>query len=342
MNEESGTTGGTDMDEAPVLDPQGAAAVLQQARDRARRELAVRRPVLFLIWAVVVFVGYGAMWLSVRGQHPYRGPAWEALLLAFLLFVAAAGASANVVDRAASGVGGRSELQRGIFALALLAGFAALEIEKQALATAGASRPRHRPVRPGHPAAGGRPGAAGQLRHCQPAGLAPAGHRRLAAGRGGRRRVGRRGGQPGRLRTGRRRGYRADGGHRAPAAPVMTNEELDPVIHVPARLRIVVTLAALPPGDDLSFTRLQDVIGLTPGNLITHLRKLDDAGYVTTREERQRRLRAHRGRADQHRPGRAGPLHHRAPATARLRYPRLSPGSLGCGLSGVISSFIHG
>jgi DNA-binding MarR family transcriptional regulator len=62
----------------------------------------------------------------------------------------------------------------------------------------------------------------------------------------------------------------------------MTDEELDPVIHVPARLRIVVTLAALQPGDDLSFTRLQDVIGLTPGNLITHLRKLEDAGYVTT------------------------------------------------------------
>jgi DNA-binding MarR family transcriptional regulator len=62
----------------------------------------------------------------------------------------------------------------------------------------------------------------------------------------------------------------------------MTSEELDPVIHVPARLRIVVTLAALPPGDDLSFTRLQDVIGLTPGNLITHLRKLEDAGYVST------------------------------------------------------------
>jgi DNA-binding MarR family transcriptional regulator len=62
----------------------------------------------------------------------------------------------------------------------------------------------------------------------------------------------------------------------------MTDEELDPLIHVPARLRIVVTLAALQPGDDLSFTRLQDVIGLTPGNLITHLRKLEDAGYVTT------------------------------------------------------------
>jgi DNA-binding MarR family transcriptional regulator len=57
---------------------------------------------------------------------------------------------------------------------------------------------------------------------------------------------------------------------------------LDPVIHVPARLRIVVTLASLRDGDDLSFTMLQDLIGLTPGNLITHLRKLEDAGYVTT------------------------------------------------------------
>ncbi len=62
----------------------------------------------------------------------------------------------------------------------------------------------------------------------------------------------------------------------------MSQDELDPVIHVPARLRIMVTLATLREGDDLSFTRLQDVIGLTPGNLITHLRKLEDAGYVRT------------------------------------------------------------
>jgi DNA-binding MarR family transcriptional regulator len=57
---------------------------------------------------------------------------------------------------------------------------------------------------------------------------------------------------------------------------------LDPVIHGQVRLRIVVTLATLPEGDTLSFTRLQDLIGLTPGNLITHLRKLQDAGYVTS------------------------------------------------------------
>jgi DNA-binding MarR family transcriptional regulator len=62
----------------------------------------------------------------------------------------------------------------------------------------------------------------------------------------------------------------------------MTADELDPLIHAPARLRIVATLAALPKGDALSFTRLQDMLELTPGNLITHVRKLEDAGYVTS------------------------------------------------------------
>jgi DNA-binding transcriptional ArsR family regulator len=64
----------------------------------------------------------------------------------------------------------------------------------------------------------------------------------------------------------------------------MTADALDPVIHVPARLRIVATLAALPDGSSLSFTRLQDILELTPGNLITHLRKLEDAGYVTSQK----------------------------------------------------------
>jgi len=61
-----------------------------------------------------------------------------------------------------------------------------------------------------------------------------------------------------------------------------TFEPLDPLIHVPARLRILVTLAALNQGDTLSFTRLQNMLDLTPGNLITHLRKLEDARYLTS------------------------------------------------------------
>jgi DNA-binding MarR family transcriptional regulator len=62
----------------------------------------------------------------------------------------------------------------------------------------------------------------------------------------------------------------------------MSTDTLDPVIHAPVRLRIVATLAALPAGDTLSFTRLQDMLELTAGNLITHLRKLEQAGYLTS------------------------------------------------------------
>ena len=62
----------------------------------------------------------------------------------------------------------------------------------------------------------------------------------------------------------------------------MPDDALDPLIHVPTRLKIVATLAALPDGDTLSFTRLQDMIGLTPGNLIIHLRKLEEADYISS------------------------------------------------------------
>ena len=62
----------------------------------------------------------------------------------------------------------------------------------------------------------------------------------------------------------------------------MNGDGLDALIHAPARLRIVVTLAALREGDSLSFPRLQRMLDLTPGNLITHLRKLEAAGYLVT------------------------------------------------------------
>ena len=61
--------------------------------------------------------------------------------------------------------------------------------------------------------------------------------------------------------------------------------ELDPVIHVPTRLRLIVSLSELAPKDTLTFARLQDLHGLTAGNHITHLRKLEEAGYVRTLKE---------------------------------------------------------
>jgi DNA-binding MarR family transcriptional regulator len=66
----------------------------------------------------------------------------------------------------------------------------------------------------------------------------------------------------------------------------MPDDGLDPLIHVPTRLKIVATLAALPEGDALSFTRLQDMLGLTPGNLIIQLRKLEEADYISSEKTR--------------------------------------------------------
>lgn len=61
-------------------------------------------------------------------------------------------------------------------------------------------------------------------------------------------------------------------------------DELDPVIHVQARLRIVTMLDTFGPGDSLSFPRLQKLLGVTSGNLATHLRKLEDSGYIRIRK----------------------------------------------------------
>jgi len=67
-------------------------------------------------------------------------------------------------------------------------------------------------------------------------------------------------------------------------------DELDPVIHASARLRITAALATLPAGDRLAFPRLQELLAMTPGNLSTHLRKLEDAGYIEV-------TKAHQGRS---------------------------------------------
>ncbi len=64
------------------------------------------------------------------------------------------------------------------------------------------------------------------------------------------------------------------------AALPVADAILDPVIHAPVRLRIVAALAAVPERDAISFTRLQQLLDLTAGNLTTHLRRLEEAGYV--------------------------------------------------------------
>lgn len=59
---------------------------------------------------------------------------------------------------------------------------------------------------------------------------------------------------------------------------------LDKLIHEPARLRIMASLAA--PGSDaeVDFSFLRDQLGLTDGNLGSHLGKLEGAKYIRIRK----------------------------------------------------------
>ena len=61
--------------------------------------------------------------------------------------------------------------------------------------------------------------------------------------------------------------------------------DLDETIHQPTRLRIMSLLVSLEARDRLAYGFVQKHLELTPGNLTTHLRKLEDAGYVTITKE---------------------------------------------------------
>ena len=63
------------------FDPREAAALLDQTRRQARRQFAPAQPWLLAIRAVLVLAALGAVWLTVRGQHPYTGPSGSALLI---------------------------------------------------------------------------------------------------------------------------------------------------------------------------------------------------------------------------------------------------------------------
>jgi DNA-binding MarR family transcriptional regulator len=57
--------------------------------------------------------------------------------------------------------------------------------------------------------------------------------------------------------------------------------ELNELIHQPVRLRIMAALVTLEVSEKVDFTYLRDLLEVTDGNLGAHLRKLEEAGYIT-------------------------------------------------------------
>ena len=88
-------------------------------------------------WAC--FLGYGTMWLTVRGQRLPHGPDLATFAVVTLLGVASVMSGVNEA-RADSGVGGLSAIRRRASFLSVLIGLAAMFALGGALAHAGASQ----------------------------------------------------------------------------------------------------------------------------------------------------------------------------------------------------------
>jgi hypothetical protein len=91
-----------------TFDPREAAALLDQTRRQARRQFEPAQPWLLAIRAVLVLAALGAVWLSVRGQHPYQGPHGSALPIVAAFVVVNFAATVAVRARATAGVSGKT------------------------------------------------------------------------------------------------------------------------------------------------------------------------------------------------------------------------------------------
>jgi hypothetical protein len=118
------------------LGPEQAAALLDQTTQQARRKFQPSPPWLLVTRAVMVLAALGAIWLSVRGQHPYRGPTGEDIPILIAFIVVNFAATVAVRRHATAGVTGRSRFSPGeitVLVLAIAAGVVALVV----LGTAG-------------------------------------------------------------------------------------------------------------------------------------------------------------------------------------------------------------
>src|SRR5215469_10321014 len=145
MNEQAGTTGAgmgeaaAGRDDETTMGVAEAAVIMQEASDRARRQLRVSHRATFNIWGLGLLLGYGTIWLTVRGQQPFHGIPPAAFAVGALLSTASI-MTGVAQARADSGVGGLSAVRQRIHLLSVLAGLAAMFALEGALAHAGASR----------------------------------------------------------------------------------------------------------------------------------------------------------------------------------------------------------
>jgi hypothetical protein len=89
------------------LDPRHAAVLLDRTTLRARRQFEPNPPGFLVLRAVLALGVYGALWLSVRGQHPYAHPTAAVIPVGVAVGVLNVIATAAVAKRATTGISGR-------------------------------------------------------------------------------------------------------------------------------------------------------------------------------------------------------------------------------------------
>ncbi len=106
--------------------PEQAAALLDQTTQQARRKFQPSPPWLLVTRAVMVLAALGAIWLSVRGQNPYRGPTAADIPVLIAFIVVNFAATVAVRRRATAGLSGRSRFSQGEITVLVLAFAAAI------------------------------------------------------------------------------------------------------------------------------------------------------------------------------------------------------------------------
>jgi hypothetical protein len=94
------------------LDPREAARLLDRTTREAQRQFNLSSPLLSLLGAAVVLAAFGALWLSVRGQHPYKGPTAAGLLVMYGILICWIVVVVSFRRRAMAGLSGRSIRQQ--------------------------------------------------------------------------------------------------------------------------------------------------------------------------------------------------------------------------------------
>jgi len=105
------------------LDPREAAQLLAQTERDARRQFDLSPLWINAVMGAVILVAYGALWLSTRGQHPYKGPSLGVVALVYTAVAVALAVSVKVYRRATAGVSGPAVRQQQAEGVAILVSF---------------------------------------------------------------------------------------------------------------------------------------------------------------------------------------------------------------------------